>query len=74
MEYLSAAITILKIKWNLLLKLNDILFGVDSVVPEGLKIVYVYSLCLLFMFIMNYYNAESLIFSTADTNGKDYFL
>ena len=49
MEYLSAAITILKIKWNLLLKLklNDILFGVDSVVPEGLKIVYVYCLCLL---------------------------
>ena len=47
MEYLSAAITILKIKWNLLLKLNDILFGVDSVVPEGLKIV-----CLLFMFII----------------------
>ena len=69
MEYLSAAITILKIKWNLLLKLNDILFGVDSVVPEGLKIVYVY------VFLsMNYYNTESLIFSTADTNGKDYFL
>ena len=42
MEYLSAAITILKIKW--ILKLNDILFfGVDSVVPEGLKIVYVYA-------------------------------
>ena len=71
MEYLSAAITILKIKWNLLLKLNDILFGVDSVVPEGLKIVYVYCLCLL---SMNYYKTESLIFSTADTNGKDYFL
>ena len=49
----------------------DYLFGVVSVVPEGLKIVYVYCLCLL---SMNYYNTESLIFSTADTNGKDYFL
>ena len=45
MEYLSAAITILKIKLILLpitKTKNDILFSVDSVVPEGLKIVYVY--------------------------------